>query len=96
MRARGRTDSNQSRLVKSLRQLGVRVEILSSLGNGVADLLCAPKHGPMVLLEVKDGSKSKSRQALTGPEKEWHSLWHEHVFTVNSLEQAIKVLNLLT
>lgn len=94
MRKRARSDANQSQIVKALRQCGVRVEILSALGHGVPDLLCAAKHGPLVLLEVKDGTKSPSQQKLTKDEQEWQALWHEHYFVVNSVDSALKALGL--
>lgn len=94
MRKRGRVDGPQKAIVKALRQCGVRVEILSGLGHGVPDLMCAAKHGPITLLEIKDGSKPPSQQRLTQDEQEWHSMWHEHVFVVNSVESALKALNL--
>lgn len=72
------------------------MEILSGVGNGVPDLMCSINHGkgPITLLEVKDGAKKPSARKLTGPEKEWHSLWHEHVFTVRNLDECMKALNL--
>ena len=94
MRNRPRTDANQSRIVSALRQCGVRVLILSQLGHGVPDLLCAPKHGPMLLLEIKDGTKPPSAQKLTPDEAEWHDLWHDRVRVVNSVEQALEAMQI--
>ena len=96
MRRRPRKDANQADIVSALRQCGVRVQDLSQLGGGVPDLLCAPKHGPMLLLEIKDGSKPPSKQKLTPDEAEWHDLWHDRVRVVNSVEQALDVINIAT
>ena len=59
-----RTDANQSEIVYTLRKCGVDVWIIGS----PADLLCGFS-GRFTTLEVKDGSKPKSKQALTDDEQ---------------------------
>ena len=38
MRKRGRTDGNQSEIVKALRKLGYSVLVMSSMGGGAPDI----------------------------------------------------------
>ncbi len=46
------------------------------------------------LMEIKDGKKAPSRRALTPDEFKWHADWRGYpVAVVESLEQAIKVVN---
>jgi hypothetical protein len=85
MRRRSRVDANQVEIVKAFRKLGVQVQHLHTVGQGVADLLCNIG-GKLVLVEVKDGSKPPSARQLTPAEKKWVRLWD--VFVVESVEQA--------
>ena len=51
-----KVDSNQTRVVKALRELGATVQHLHAVGKGCPDLLVGYK-GSNYLLEVKDGEK---------------------------------------
>ena len=55
MRKHGRTDSNQSDIVKALRKAGATVQSLADVGGGCPDLLVG-YFGYCILFEVKDGT----------------------------------------
>lgn len=88
-----KVDDNQPDVVKALRAVGVRVEPrLARVGGGVPDLLCGYR-GKLLLLEVKDGAKPKSRRGLTPDERSWHEAWEGYpVFMVASAEEAVAVV----
>lgn len=73
MRAAKRVDANQSAIVAALRSAGVRVYVTSHIGGGFPDLVVhRPQWGQhWRALEVKDGSKSPSRRALTPAEEQF-------------------------
>ena len=83
-----RVDDNQKQITSQLRKLGYSVCILSDVGKGVPDLLVG-KGGTNWLIELKDGSKPPSRQALTEHEQKFHDSWRGQVNTCNSLEQIL-------
>ena len=91
MRRNGRIDANQPAVVAYLRKLGMSVCILSPMGNGIPDLLVGWR-GLNVLLELKDGAKPPSAQELTGDERDWHAKWAGQLATVNSAEDAARVV----
>lgn len=74
MRAKGRTDANQSRIVEALRKIGASVSITSGVGNGFPDLLVGYM-GTTTLLEVKDGEKPPSDRKLTPAEAHFLATW---------------------
>ena len=92
MRRHARTDANHADIVKALRQCGCTVQSLASLGHGVPDLLVAPKHGPMLLMEIKDGSQPPSKQKLTPDEAEWHDKWNTRVHKITSVTDALSAV----
>ena len=87
MRA-AKVDDNQKEIVKALRHMGCSVQHLHAVGAGCPDLLVGYK-GFNILLEVKDGNKSPSRQNLTTDQIIWHRDWRGAVEVVNSIDQAI-------
>jgi hypothetical protein len=88
MRARGRTDSNQTDVVQAMRTAGITVQILSAVGSGCPDLLCGFR-GVNVLVELKDGAKVDSKQELTFAEKVWHETWGGQCCVATSAEEAV-------
>lgn len=90
-----RVDENQREIVKFLREKNVSVAILSSLGKGIPDIICGYK-GKNILLELKDGNKFPSEQALTAEQKIWHYDWKGQVAVVNSAESAWAEIQKLT
>lgn len=91
MRRAARTDSNHSDIVAALRAIGATVQSLATIGQGCPDLLVGYR-GANYAIEVKDGNKPPSRRQLTPDELRWHRTWAGNVYTVESAEQAIEIL----
>lgn len=91
MRRAAKVDANQEQVVAALRYAGAQVQSLAAIGKGVPDLLCSFR-GNLFLLEVKDGSKSPSRQKLTADQQTWHQTWGAVIEVVNSPEQALRAI----
>jgi len=93
VRIAARVDSNQASIVKALRQVGAKVQPTHTLGKGVPDLLVAFR-GNWFVLEVKDGEKVPSKQALTEDEIRWHEEFGQQapVFVCNSVESALRTI----
>ncbi len=87
-----RVDENQKQIVKFLRDKGVAVAITSGMGKGFPDLVCGYK-GINILLELKDGNKPLSAQALTSEQRIWHFSWKGQVDVVNTPEMAWDVIH---
>lgn len=94
MKKFGRTDANHVKIVKALRDARCSVVSLAPLGSGVPDLLVA-RCGVMWLIEVKDGTKPPSQRRLTPDQLEWISKWKAHVYVVESVGEALKVVTVL-
>lgn len=77
-----RPDVNEREIVQALREDGVTVQILSSVGNGCSDLLCR-KGRKVRLLEVKT-PKGK----LTFAERVFHAMWAPFAVVVRSKDEA--------
>lgn len=92
MRA-ARIDRNQPEIVKALRSVGVSVQHLHQVGAGCPDLLCAANQS-VFLIEVKDGDKPPSAQALTPDQVTWHAAWEAPVHVCNTVESALQVAEL--
>lgn len=90
MRA-ARTDANQTAIVEYFRQRGASVQILSSVGKGCPDLMIGYRSAT-VPVEVKDGAKPPSRQALTADEALWMSSWAGSYRIVRSESDAEELL----
>ena len=82
MRKRGRTDNEQSAIVKALRDIGASVAVTSALGGGFPDLVVS-WHGVVKLLEIKTGAEK-----LTAAESEFHAKWGGGIFIVHNAEEA--------
>jgi soluble P-type ATPase len=93
MRIASKIDVNQPAIVKALRQMGARVQVLSMVGKGFPDLLVLHR-GKLALCELKDGSKSPSRRKLTPDEQAWHEEWQEApLFVVATIDEAVAMLD---
>jgi len=86
-----RTDANQVAIVGALRQLGATVQHLHTVGRGCPDILIGYR-GVNLLAEIKDGSKIPSKRKLTPDEVNWHQAWRGQVAIINSVDEAIKLL----
>lgn len=93
MKYGAKVDANQKEIVAALRKAGCSVQHLHAVGAGCPDLLCAIA-GKVFLIEVKDGARKPSGQALTPAQEEWHSTWKSAVYVVNSVPGALAVVAL--
>ena len=91
MRRAAKVDANHDQIVSALRAAGALVQSLAAIGKGCPDLLCAFR-GALFLLEVKDGSKSPSRQKLTADQEKWHQSWGTLVDVVANPDQALRAI----
>jgi Holliday junction resolvase len=94
MRKNGRTDANQSIIVRSLRDAGASVLILSSVGNGCPDILVA-KNGRTVLMEIKDPTQKPADRKLTEDERVFHALWRGEIAVVETPCEALRLVGIL-
>lgn len=87
LRRASRKDANQSRIVKALRDVGVKVYIL----NEPVDLLTGHK-GVLRALEIKDGERVPSQKKLKpSQEKFMADFTGCPVFKVESIFEALSV-----
>lgn len=93
MRRAGKVDSNQAKVVAYLRGLGMTVQPLSAVGQGVPDLLVGFR-GMNFLVEVKDGERFPSERVLTKMQQEWHAMWGGSVIVATSAEEAATTIAL--
>jgi len=93
MRRAAKVDENQAEIVAALRKVGCTVQSLAAIGNGCPDLLVGVA-GKTLLMEVKDGKKVKSKQALTPDQLVWHGVWQGGALAVvDSIDSAIRMVN---
>ena len=85
-----KVDSNQTRVVKALRDLGATVQHLHAVGKGCPDIVVGYKNRNY-LLEIKDGEKK-----LTPDQVIWHYDWRGQVEVVTSPEHAIETIKKLS
>ena len=90
-----KVDANQTAITAALRQMGATVLHLHQLGQGAPDLAVGYQ-GVNLLIEIKDGSKPPSKRQLTPDEQEWHETWRGQVAVVESVEDAVGLLNFVT
>lgn len=91
MRRAARLDSNHPNVVKALRSAGMTVQSLAAVGQGVPDLLVGWR-GLNLVMELKDGAKPPSAQALTADETKWHESWGGHVVIVRDSDEAVAAM----
>ena len=93
MKKYGRTDDNQTSIVRSLRKAGCSVLSLAEIGGGCPDLLVFRRStGLLYMLEVKDGDKFPSQRKLTPHQVKFHQDWPAHV--VNNIDEALEAVGL--
>lgn len=96
MRRAAKIDDNQELIVRALRRAGASVQSLGAVGSGCPDLLVGHR-GRTFLIEVKDGTKAPSKQALNPAQKAWHAAWRgSRVEVARSIQEALVVLELMT
>lgn len=90
MRRAARRDSNESDIVKAMREAGAYVKVIND--EGLFDLLVSYR-GETLLIEVKDGAKPPSARRLTDAEQKFHDEWPgADLYIVNSVEEAVALL----
>lgn len=89
MRRAARVDNNQEQIVRALRSAGCTVEILSSVGLGVPDLLVGARRSNY-LLEVKDEDGTE-----TVAQVEWAARWRGQRAIVRSSLEALRVVGVV-
>lgn len=92
MHRAAKVDSNQSEIVQAMRRMGASVQHIHAVGKGCPDIICGFR-GVNLLVEVKDGDKPPSKRRLTPDEIEWHDLWRGQVAIVESIDDALALLN---
>jgi Holliday junction resolvase len=89
VRLAAKVDANQGEIVAALRQVGVSVQSLASIGKGCPDLVAA-KGGMAWLIEVK-GPKGK----LTDDQVKWIGAWAGEVHIVRSVDDALQLVGVI-
>jgi hypothetical protein len=88
LRYAARADRNQPEIVAALRNVGVSVQPLHTIGRGIPDLLCS-FGGRTFLIEIKDPTKPKLDRQLTDAQKKWHAAWPGEIFVVETVDEAL-------
>jgi len=91
MRRHARVDANHAEIRSALRAEHWVVVDTAGVGSGFPDLLIA-RRGKLMLVEIKDGAKVKSKQQLTEDEVQFHALMAAAgvtVHVVTSLKEAM-------
>jgi hypothetical protein len=92
MRKTARVDANQSEIVAMFRALGCSVVHLHTIGQGCPDILVGLQSDKgdrlNILVEIKDGGKSPSRQKLTPDEEKFKSEWQGNYHIVRSPDEV--------
>jgi hypothetical protein len=91
MRA-AKVDGNHPAIVDGLRKYGCTVQSLATIGKGCPDILVGWRCENF-LFEIKDPSQPKNKRTLTDDQFLWHSNWSGNVFVIESLADAIELLN---
>lgn len=93
MRRAARRDAGEDQIVSAMQACGAYVTKINDAGR--FDLLCWYR-GHTLLLEVKDGRKPPSAQALTPAEEKFHKEWPgDNLHIVNSVDSALAILKVL-
>jgi Holliday junction resolvase len=93
MRRAAKLDDNQRSIVQRLESHGAFVQSLASIGKGCPDLLVGYR-GAWNIIEIKDGAKPKSAQALSPDEIEWICKVRNRlpVHVVRNEQEALKAI----
>lgn len=87
-----KVDSNQAELVKQIRKIpGVSVLHIHTVGKGCPDIIIGHRKRNY-LIEIKDPAKFKSQRKLTPDEDKFHNTWQGQIFTAETFDDIIWVL----
>ena len=89
-----RVDANQKEIVKTFRDCGATVLILSEVGRGCPDI-CVGIFGQNFLVEIKDGAQPPSKQKLTDAEIEFFEKWKGQVQIIKSVDEAVRFIKVI-
>lgn len=84
-----RTDDNQKDIVKTFRDFGYSVYILSMVGKGFPDIIVS-KDGVNYLFEIKNDKRPPNAQKLTPAEQIFFDSWQGHVEIINSVQSVVQ------
>lgn len=87
----GRTDENHLEISAALLAAGCSVQSLSVVGLGCPDIIVGYA-GINILIEIKNPRNKPSDRALTPDEKKWHARWKGSVYTVETAEEALRLV----
>ena len=97
MRRGEKTDANQQAIVAGLCAVGCKVAITSGAGDGFPDLVVgSPFTGRVYPIEVKDGTLTPSKRALTPKQKKFHQEFAGYCWLANSLDGALLIVGAKT
>lgn len=91
MRRNAKIDDNQPAIVEGLRKFGCSVQSLANIGKGCPDIVCGYRCVNF-LFELKDPAKPTSARKLTPDQEKWHSEWKGSIYVIETLEQAIEII----
>ena len=86
-----RVDSNQSKIVAILRQIGASVVITSGLGFGFPDLIVGYR-GINYFFEIKDEDKPPSKRKLTPDQCIFRAEWQNQYHVILNADEAIAII----
>ena len=96
-----KVDDNQKEIVQTFRDLGAKVAITSSAGDGFPDLVVQFRHWcnsnrsgrvETLLVEVKDGAKPPSQRKLTQKQVDFHAVFNCHIVeTIQDVYELLEV-----
>jgi len=92
MRRAAKIDANQPEIVDALRSFGCSVQSMAAIGKGCPDLLAWSPWVGAQLLEIKDGAKPPSAQALTPDQIRFHAKWGGPIHVVKTVDEALVVM----
>jgi Holliday junction resolvase len=88
-RRAAKVDANQTEIVKTFRQLGWYVLIISQLKN-CCDIIVS-KNGRTIAIEIKDGAKSKSQQKLSDGELKFKDEWQGEYMLITCIDDILTI-----
>lgn len=87
-------DANQPEIVQVFRDAGFSVAHTHMIGRGFPDVIIGCP-GVNVLIEIKDGSLSPSKQALTEDEADFADKWRGPLAVITSVQEAQQLIQTL-
>ncbi len=91
MRFKAKIDDNHNQIVYAFRMAGASVFSTAGVGKGFPDIVVGI-NGRNYLIEIKDGSKVKSKRKLTKDEVEFFDSWRGDVRVVENTQDVIDLL----